>query len=834
MTKLANFDGTSDATIAGQDSGEPQLDKADTIRILKQQLVKITKDRNERLIKDVEGVLQSYTSKMESDLIYIINEYTTVKSKLDELNRENIHLKAVNATLSEQLIGAQHNRHGSGSSANDKAAIENLRLELDITTKELSRALEDVEKLKAQHSQMEVAIQHKDVVNHQLAVIVNNRQTDINLKQKENAGLTAQLIDTRAKLVQAMDFVGQYYPVLEPEIIKRKALHQQQQLQQQRQGFPRPTVPAQMLNGPVMGHFSQGPSTSPVSPSSHHPTHIPSQSLKGATSLIHQGHPHQPLSAPPLTGPSTPAPLARRMPPTQLGIVSPAVAVPPAFPSPTGSNDVSTASPLHKGKSQIEVNSIQRQDQDRKFQDLKQRTAIDWREKHQEQTLQQFQSETVALRVPQYPSQQCVPPVTQHHQHQQQHQLQQQHQPQPQRLQRQQHNLQHLRPQVQQRQLQGQPMVLQYQQQQIHHFINSSTSQDQNIWPTSSQQLPQLQHQQVWGIGPEQDLTSPRASNTGPALGNTVSPAEPVSNPMSNSATPSSTPKMATINPALRLSASPTSPAEPASFPTPVAAEDAGPIALESESTLTSTEPTGLTEYTKPTDPTKPSESMEPELPTKLTAPTAGSIVRTTASPSPSPSPELVAAPISDMSMTDAVTELTTTESSTTAALPEPPSHSTKMNFSGIISQSSSEQPTRPTQGLTGNKKRSFESAILLEETEDEDEHVNPDAEKGLDDDEGFSQPTPVDLNFDHDLASPLPPPPHKRLLTSADEFKHEPGKWYMSSVQIPPFSPSRSSPVVDTVPPQRRRIVVETDDDSEGNEDALVGVDDSFESTSY
>lgn len=58
MTKLANLDGTSDATIAGQDSGEPQLDKTDTIGILKQQLVKIAKDRDERLIKDVEGVLQ--------------------------------------------------------------------------------------------------------------------------------------------------------------------------------------------------------------------------------------------------------------------------------------------------------------------------------------------------------------------------------------------------------------------------------------------------------------------------------------------------------------------------------------------------------------------------------------------------------------------------------------------------------------------------------------------------------------------------------------------------------------------------------------------------------
>ncbi|KAF9131924.1 hypothetical protein BGX30_012902 [Mortierella sp. GBA39] len=823
MASPANPNGPPESTIAGQDSGEPKLDKTDPFGILKQRLVNIAKDKHERLIKGVEGVLQTYASGIEADLTYIINEYTTVKRDLEKLNNENMLLKAVNATMSDQLISAQHNRQGSGSSANDKAAIENLRLELDITTRELSRALEDVENLKAQRSQVEVAIQHKDVVNHQLAVIIDNRQLDLDLKQKENTRLTAQLIDARAKLVQAMGFVGHYYPVLEPEVMKRKALHEQQQQQlqqqqhqqhqhqqqqqpqqqqhqqqQQQQGFPRPAVPAQMLNG-LVGHFSQGPSTSPVSPSSHHPAHMSSQSLKWAASPIHQGHPHQPLSVPPLKEPSTPASSTSRMPPAQLGIVSPTVTAPPVFPS-TGSSRVSTASLLQQVKSQIEANSTQRQGQDRKFQDLKRQAAIVWREKNQQQESQQIQSETAVLGAPQYPSQQPVPPVTQQHQLQQQ-QLQ---------LLQQQQLL------VQLRRQQEQPMIQEYQQQQVHRLINPSTSQDQDIGPTSSQRLPEPQHPQSWSIGPKQDPTS-RASNAGPVLGNTVSSAEPISRPISNSTTPSSTPVVATIDPAPLLSASTTSPAEPGSLSTPVLADETAPIALESESTSTSTEPA------------EPTESTEPAEPMRPTAPTAGSTKSATASPSPSPSPEPIAAPIAATLMSEAVAEPTTAESSTTAALPELPFHSTKLPFSGMISQSPSEQPTQPTQGLAGNRKRGYESAILLEETDDEGEHINANADKGHDYDEGFSQPTLVDFDFDHDWAPP--PPPHKRLQTLADKFKPEPGKWYMSSVHIPAFSPSRSGPVVDNVTRQRRRIVI--DDESDDNEDVFVDVNDSFESTS-
>lgn len=58
MESPANPNGNPNPNIAGQDPGEPQLDKTDSVGILKQQLIKIAKDKHERLIKDVEGILQ--------------------------------------------------------------------------------------------------------------------------------------------------------------------------------------------------------------------------------------------------------------------------------------------------------------------------------------------------------------------------------------------------------------------------------------------------------------------------------------------------------------------------------------------------------------------------------------------------------------------------------------------------------------------------------------------------------------------------------------------------------------------------------------------------------
>ncbi|KAG0367522.1 hypothetical protein BGX24_003192, partial [Mortierella sp. AD032] len=239
MESPGHFNGNSTIPAAepasdASQSKTPQ-NPADTVGILKQQLIKIARNKHEKLTKDVKEVLQRYSTVMESDLIYIINEYTSTKSELDDAAREISQLTAVNATLTEQLRvateTAQHVRPGTDNPVQDKTLADNLQLELNITTKELYRALEDVEKLKEQKLQMEVAIGHKDVVNQQLAAVITNRQAENILKQKENAELLNKLAEAQTTLTNTMNFVQQYYSVLEPEIKRRAVLQQQQQQQ---------------------------------------------------------------------------------------------------------------------------------------------------------------------------------------------------------------------------------------------------------------------------------------------------------------------------------------------------------------------------------------------------------------------------------------------------------------------------------------------------------------------------------------------------------------------------------------------------------------------------
>ncbi|KAG0314018.1 hypothetical protein BGZ97_009710 [Linnemannia gamsii] len=825
MELPTNLHGPPNNSTFDQNCGEAQFNKPDTIGILKQQLVNIAKKKHEKLVKDVQGVLQSFSSGMESDLIYIINEYTGAKSELDELTRENLHLKAVNATLNEQLLNSQRARVDPGSSVQDRTAIENLQLELEITKTELSRALGDVEALQTQQTQMEVAIEHKDVVNQQLAAILNNRQTDLNVKQKENTEIARLLVETRTKLTQTMNFVGQYYPVLEAEVMKRQALQQQQlpskqqqltsqqqqqqltsqqqqqqlpsqqqqqqlpsqqqqqqlpsqqqqqQLtsQQQQQQLPsqqqQQQLPSQQqkqqqqrqqhqqelshpvagptFNGPVMGSFSQGPSSSSALLSSR------------PAFPIHQGNFLQHSSAP-LAPSSSASPSSTHQ--VQPVVVSQSVTASPALHSSTGSNSVSTAGLLQQVKSQTEVNAVQRQDQDRKFQDMKQQVAIDWREKQEQQALRQLQSGVIALGAVQQSNKQLAAHATQQHQHH--HQQEKKLQPQQPQQHLQQHfqqqkfqqlqfqHMQYLQQQrLQQQQLQQQQLQqqqLQQQQLQQQQLQRQKQQQQQQQPPPMMGQFQKQQLPRFIDPSVDQVPASPRTSNADPVLGNTVTPA-PVSHPTSSSITTAPTSVTPTINPALLLSPTLT-PGSASLLTTPISAEETGPTALDSEPASTTTEPT---------------------------APIAGSA---TVSSTPITAPEKLTIP------------------------PE-------LLLSSMISRSQSEEPPRPTQNSsTSTRKRSYESSILLEDTDTDDEDTNTDTDTGYDDDERFSQPTPVDFDFDHDWAPPpSASPSHKQEQAPLVGFKREPGKWYLSSVLIPAFTSLQ----------QQRRVLTEIGNDE--NED--------------
>ncbi|KAG0279673.1 hypothetical protein BGZ95_000551 [Linnemannia exigua] len=125
------------------------------------------------------------------------------------------------------------------------------------------------------------------------------------------------------------------------------------------------------------------------------------------------------------------------------------------------------------------------------------------------------------------------------------------------------------------------------------------------------------------------------------------------------------------------------------------------------------------------------------------------------------------------------------------------------------------------------SKKRNYETAIVLEDTDTDTEEGDGDGETDTDDDrseqdddERVSQHTSIDFEFERDWALSF-----KQERTPVKEFEREPGKWYLSSVQIPPFipRPKVAQPVVNIV-------VSDTEPDQEdAEEDEFIEVDDTF-----
>ncbi|KAG0370776.1 hypothetical protein BGX24_001921 [Mortierella sp. AD032] len=170
-----------------------------------------------------------------------------------------------------------------------------------------------------------------------------------------------------------------------------------------------------------------------------------------------------------------------------------------------------------------------------------------------------------------------------------------------------------------------------------------------------------------------------------------------------------------------------------------------------------------------------------------------------------------------------------TTEDYTTeeAAIPELP---TTVALSQLLLSPEVLSP-KPALEPIISKKRNYETAIVLGDTDtdtdteeddgdgDGDETDSDDDRSGHDDDEKVSQPTPTDFEFEHDWA--LSSTQERTLVR---EFERKPGKWYLSSVQIPPFIPRPKvvHPVV---------TVIDSDTELEqlDTEVELIDVDNSF-----
>ncbi|KAF9932014.1 hypothetical protein FBU30_009078 [Linnemannia zychae] len=768
--------------------------------ILKQRLINITKKKHEELAKNMNTILQNYCSGIESDLTYIITEYASTKSHLEYSVKVNSLLKAANEILKKQLEASATNLQQNVKPVQDNTTISSLQLELDIATKELTRAMEDVEKFKIQQSQMEAALHNKDIVNQQLAAIIEGRQVEINQQKKENADLSAKLVEARAHLVRITESTKNNEIKLQPQpqqpqpphkqqSIQQPQLQQQQQLVQQQQQLPqllqhqhvivqqqqqqqqqwRPhfTIPpTATFNGPIMGHFNQTASSPSLPISQRQPVHSPFRPLNNSISPTQQVI-ISPIPAimPANTSHSSALP-AQSL--NNQSTANPTFINPLAQPSTI--SGISTAALLQQTKNQLDANIAQRLHQDRKIHNLKQQSINNWREKQlKQQMITHFPSNTLqSHNSSQHPNYQQASHLLSNPLPQQPQQLQTQQPQQPQQ------------PQVQQQQS---PIFFQSKQNaDTAHSTLTSQAGVQRSSPSTALQVPASQ---------SKNETMPSMIAI---LGTTAT----------SSATASGQTPIAS------------SPAG-VSFPLPIS----GPLSLPAFSGL-------FSPSTLPSN-----EGISPKLlELKPTLPIS----------SPSSSPKIASASLTTKSaaMQSASTKESTLQTITVASIttvdstvPSRPSSLSSDNLiSSLKGQISGHRPSKPLIGPASVKKRSYESSLVILSTDDEDDEgdtteddegdtteddegdtteddemyggtyshsININSTNSNNDDDIHSQRTLIDFKFDRDgwtstaTSSPVAVSPSKKKQASA-EFKKEPGKWYLSHVQIPPYSRTRNS----------------------------------------
>ncbi|KAG0198899.1 hypothetical protein BGX28_007719 [Mortierella sp. GBA30] len=373
---------------------------------LLQRLLAISKSRHDKLTKDMMQYLDAFNSNMEQDLSFIIKEYVQARVALEKANLEIKKLQEENAALASlgtespstslpRLEGNSPEMQNALSTAATPGATVGLGItsqptvslgsmqqqlfymrqlherelqeerqkyeiaagELQMTTQELVRALEDVEVLKeskkaletrvvqmqSKLQELEDSVENKSVVNYQLDALLKARTSDADRMKRERdyyqRGLEAvsKELNTSRQLIQIF---SKYAPSL-------AALQQAQgRTATALQSPPNRALPSSPAT-PVLASqsaFSSGPPIPVVQGMQGPPIGKFTQAITPPSSTQPQGQPwgqprpHPPIqsytSAPTQPGalPVTSAGSPREVTPTsKLTSTAPSVSVLPAF-----------------------------------------------------------------------------------------------------------------------------------------------------------------------------------------------------------------------------------------------------------------------------------------------------------------------------------------------------------------------------------------------------------------------------------------------------------------------------------------------------------------------
>ncbi|KAF9957019.1 hypothetical protein BGZ72_002257 [Mortierella alpina] len=500
---------------------------------LRDTLLDITRERHDRLYRELKDLFEDYGSSVSQDTEFIVDQYMHIKKEKISLEDEIVQLRQENALLQTKVFegsssNAQESDSGSGTS------VEVLDRELKKATVQLVQAMEEGERhrrsglvLKQSHEEsqrtagaLKAALERNsgvikdlnkgmDELSNELrsqavradeleaklqraeALIQQQHSTLQELRTTETS-LKGQLEATSTELKQSLDFIAEYMPVLVPLVVgktKGQSLQQtqptaaQQALQQASQQPPQRAPQQAHQQAPQQAH-QQAQQQQLQSPRSNQQQPLETLLKEAAANQFNQVMSRAGL---PLYPGAPLPPFAIAGAAVNNPIQHPHAAQQGMFPSPpaSGQNLLQQAQPIP----QPQPAALQQQHQLQLQQQLVMQ-HLQQKQQHQQQQQQRQKQHQYLLQ--QHQEQQQL----------QQQQQQQQHQHQQQQLQLQKMRIHHFH---QQQQLQRHEEKQQQQQQQIHQQLQQRLSQ-QNALSSQLQQpqhtrQPQLSHPQQQSQG---------------------------------------------------------------------------------------------------------------------------------------------------------------------------------------------------------------------------------------------------------------------------------------------------------------------------------------------
>ncbi|KAF9935725.1 hypothetical protein BGZ67_003142 [Mortierella alpina] len=239
---------------------------------LRDTLLDITRERHDRLYRELKDLFEDYGSSVSQDTEFIVDQYMSIKKEKASLEDEVAQLKQEIALLQTKVFAgsssnAEEPDSGSGTS------VEVLDRELKKATVQLVQAMEEGERhrknslaLKQSHEESQRAAGALQAALERSSGVIKDLNRDIDEVSKElrnqalraselhaqfkraealsqhqhstiqqlrtsETGLKEQLEATNTELKQSLDFIAEYMPVLVPLVAGKTRAHSVQQSQ---------------------------------------------------------------------------------------------------------------------------------------------------------------------------------------------------------------------------------------------------------------------------------------------------------------------------------------------------------------------------------------------------------------------------------------------------------------------------------------------------------------------------------------------------------------------------------------------------------------------------